>query len=106
MELEKALEVAHSRVTSEPHPLLASGGVKRKALAKRKKDQNGHGHGDDEENEDSEEGEFLEEALGTLNIDDEGRRARYFGRSACVEVCLRFLAGLFLAEPSCSVYSG
>ncbi|KIJ51223.1 hypothetical protein M422DRAFT_26649 [Sphaerobolus stellatus SS14] len=93
LELEKALEESHGHLSSEPHPLLAEGGFRRKGLMKRKKEQNGHDghdHGEDEEQDDSEEGERLEEAIGSLNMDSDGRRARYFGRSACVQRLFRY----------------
>lgn len=81
LELEKALEVAHACVSSEPHPLLNEESYMRKSMSRRRKASNGQG--DDDE---SDEGETLDEALGLLNVGSEGQ-TRYFGRSACVEVC-------------------
>lgn len=44
------------------------------------------GQVEDDENDGSEDSETLDDALGSLNVGDEGR-ARFFGRSACVQVC-------------------
>ncbi|KAF8515351.1 hypothetical protein BU17DRAFT_93629 [Hysterangium stoloniferum] len=97
-ELEKALETAHACVSTEAHPLLSSDTSKRKTLTKRKKAQNGHV--DDDEREDSEDSETLDEALGSLNMDMEGHRTRYFGRSACIERLFRYQNSGSLAAPT------
>lgn len=57
----------------------------RKSFSRRRKPSTDQA--DDDEHEESDEGEALDEALGSLNVGDDGR-TRYFGRSACVEVCI------------------
>jgi hypothetical protein len=83
-ELETALETVHASVSSEPHPLLSEESYMRKSLSRRRKTLNGQA--DEDEHDESEEGENLDEALGSLNVGGDGQ-TRYFGRSACVEVC-------------------
>ena len=85
LELEKALEVTHACVSSEPHPLLSDNHFLRKTFPKKRKKMPS-GQVEDDENDGSEDSETLDDALGSLNVDDEGR-ARFFGRSACVQVC-------------------
>lgn len=92
MELEKALEVAHARFSSDPHPLLSDESYMRKSLSRRRKASNGPV--DDEEHDESDDGETLDEALGSLNVGGDGQ-ARYFGRSACVEVCVLVKCGSY-----------
>ncbi|GJJ08533.1 hypothetical protein Clacol_002751 [Clathrus columnatus] len=84
LELENALEIAHSQVSTEAHPLLSNASSKRKAINKRRKQSQG-AQPDDEIPADSEESDSLDEALGSLHMDSDGRRSKFLGRSACVE---------------------
>ncbi|KAF8588860.1 hypothetical protein K439DRAFT_1384027 [Ramaria rubella] len=97
VELESALESAHACVSSEPHPLLGEHLSARKVVAKRRKGANGQA--DVDEHDESEEGEVLEEALGSLSMGNEGQ-ARYFGRSACVERLFKYQNNSSITAPS------
>ncbi|KAF8531604.1 hypothetical protein JB92DRAFT_3104768 [Gautieria morchelliformis] len=85
-ELESALETVHASVSSEPHPLLSEESYMRKSSRRRK---TLNGQGDEDEHDESEEGENLDEALGSLNVGGDGQ-TRYFGRSACVERLFKY----------------
>lgn len=67
-------------------------------MSRRRKTSNDQA--DDDDLDGSDEGEALDEALGSLNVGDEGQ-TRYFGRSACVEVGFshRYLLCLLIRSP-------
>jgi hypothetical protein len=82
-QLEDALAVAHSSVTTEPHPLLS------RDLMKIKSSLELHSAVEDQEKElkkeeDGEETQYID-AFGTLAIRDDGA-ATFYGRSAGSEV--------------------
>ena len=83
-QLEDALAVVHSTVTTEPHPLLS------RDLMKIKSSLELHSAVEDQEKEalkkeeDGEDTQYID-AFGTLAIRDDGA-ATFFGRSAGSEV--------------------
>lgn len=92
-------------MSPEPHPLLSGVSFKRKASNKRKK----RPQGDLPENDtqaDSDESDYLEDAIGTLYVDEEGHRSKYLGRSACVEVSGQIAKQLTDIQPICSACLG